>query len=69
MTNENRIKLTPCELECLRWFAAGKTRKEIAIITGWSIAAVNDRSKELRRKFDTVKIASAVYKAAKLDII
>ena len=42
--------LTPAECEALALLAEGHTAKSIAALTGRSVAAVNERLREARRK-------------------
>jgi LuxR family quorum-sensing system transcriptional regulator CciR len=50
----NAPHLSPRELDCLRWVAAGKQDPEIAIILGVGLATVRTYVAALRRKFDVV---------------
>lgn len=63
------VPLTPRELECLKWCAAGKTSWEIAQILYCSVAAVNFHFDNLRRKFRTTSRRQAVVKAIHYGLI
>lgn len=61
--------LSPRELECLRWTAAGKTYPEIAVILGLSEHTVRGYLKDVRLKLDAVSLAQAVGTAAVLGLV
>lgn len=61
--------VTPRELECLKWCAAGKTTKQIAQLTGSTEATVKFHFDNLRRKFETRSRAHAVVKATHLGLL
>lgn len=61
--------LTPRELECLNWSAAGKTSWEIAQILRCSEATVNFHLKNLRGKFNVTSRQQAVVKAIRMGIL
>jgi LuxR family transcriptional regulator, quorum-sensing system regulator LasR len=61
--------LTPREVECLRWAAAGKSSWEIAKILICSEAAINFHIGNVRRKMDVTTRREAVVKALRLGLI
>jgi LuxR family quorum-sensing transcriptional regulator LasR len=61
--------VTPRELECLNWSAAGKTSWEIAHILHCSEATVNFHFGNIRRKFNTLTRRQAVVKAINFGMI
>lgn len=67
--SENLPQLSPREMECLRWTAAGKSHTEIAIILNLSEHTVRGYLKEARVKLDSVSLAQAVSKASSLGLI
>lgn len=67
--SEKLPQLTPREIECLKWTAAGKAHTEIAIILNLSEHTVRSYLKEARIKLDSVTLAQAVSKAASLGLI
>lgn len=62
-------QLSPREIECLKWTAAGKTHTDIAIILNLSEHTIRGYLKDARRKLDCVSLAQAVSKAASLGLI
>ncbi len=66
---EDLPQLSPRELECLKWTAAGKAHSEIAIILNLSEHTVRGYLKEARLKLDSVTLAQAVSKASSLGLI
>ncbi|RXV65331.1 LuxR family transcriptional regulator [Burkholderia stabilis] len=65
----NIPKLTPRELECLKWTAHGKTTWEISRILDCSEDAVNFHIKNIRKKFEVPTRREAVIMAMHLGII
>jgi diguanylate cyclase (GGDEF)-like protein len=63
------IHLTPRELECLQWSAAGKSSWEIATILGVSESAVNFHMANIRGKFDVGSRRQAVVQAIRYGLI
>jgi LuxR family quorum-sensing transcriptional regulator LasR len=61
--------VTPSELECLKWCAAGKSSWETAQILGCTEAAVNFHFSNLRRKFQTSSRNQVVVKAVKMGLL
>ncbi len=61
--------LSPRELECLKWTAAGKAHTEIAIILNLSEHTVRSYLKEARLKLESVTLAQAVSKASAHGLI
>lgn len=66
---EDRPRLTPRELECLRWIALGKDTTEIATILSISPHTTRDYMKSVHYKLDCVSSAQAVTKAVKLGLL
>lgn len=66
---EQPVTLTPCELECLKWGATGKSSWEIGQILHCTEAAVNFHFANIRRKFNTGSRHQAVIKAIRMGII
>jgi DNA-binding CsgD family transcriptional regulator len=62
-------KLSPREIECLKWTAEGKSNTEIAIILSLSDHTVRGYLKDARIKLDCVSLAQAVSKASSLGLI
>ena len=60
---------SPRELETLRYLALGKTRDEIAIITGCSSETIKGRISDIRHKMDASNTTSAVARAYELGYI
>lgn len=63
------ISVTRCELECLKWCAAGKSSWEIGQILDCTEATVNFHFGNIRRKFNITSRRQAVVKAIKLGMI
>lgn len=61
--------LTPKELECLKWTAAGKSTWEISMILKCSQSAVNFHITNFRQKLDCPTRRDAVVKAIRYGII
>jgi DNA-binding CsgD family transcriptional regulator len=66
---QDRPRLTPRELECLRWIALGKGTPEIAVILQISQHTTRDYLKSVHYKLDCVTSAQAVTKAVKLGLL
>jgi len=62
-------KLTPRELECLRWTALGKSTWEISHILSCSEAVVNFHMKNIRAKFGVNSRRAAAVIATQLGLI
>jgi LuxR family quorum-sensing transcriptional regulator LasR len=67
-TAEN-LPVTPCELECLKWHAAGKSSWEIAKILHRSEATVNFHFSSLRRKFSVSSRQQVMVRAMRQGLI
>jgi LuxR family quorum-sensing transcriptional regulator LasR len=63
------VRLTPRELECLKWAMNGKSSWEIAQILRCSEAAVNFHMANIRRKFSVTTRQQAVVKALSLGLV
>jgi DNA-binding CsgD family transcriptional regulator len=61
--------LTPREIDCLNWTAAGKTSVEISDILSLSEHTVNHYLNRATKKLDTVNRTQAVAKALRMGII
>lgn len=66
---EETVPITRCELECLKWCAAGKSSWEIGKILGCTEATVNFHFGNIRCKFNTKSRWQAVVKAINLGLI
>lgn len=64
-----RTKVTPRELECLRWIMAGKSSWEIARILSCSEATINFHVANVKKKFDVLTRQQAVVRAIKEKLI
>ena len=62
-------RLSPRELECLKWTAAGKTYSEIATILALSEHTIRSYLKDARLKLDSVSLAQAVAKASNIGLV
>lgn len=62
-------RLSPREIECLKWTASGKAHTDIAIILNLSEHTVRGYLKDARTKLDCVTLAQAVSKASSLGLI
>lgn len=67
-TGERRAKLTPREIDCLRWCAFGKTAEEIAMIEALSVHTVRGYLKTAMSKLDSVSQAQAVARGLKFGL-
>lgn len=66
---ESAPVLTPNELECLKWCAAGKSSWEIARLLNCAEATVNFHFSNVRRKFKTSSRNHAVVKAIQMGLL
>lgn len=64
-----KVKLTPKEMETLRWAAMGKTAWEISRIQGRSEATVNFHLCNIRRKFGVNTLCAALMRAIELRVV
>jgi LuxR family transcriptional regulator, quorum-sensing system regulator LasR len=62
-------KLTPCETECLKWLALGKSTWEISKILDRSQATINYHIHNIKRKMDVHSRSAAMMMAVKLGLI
>lgn len=62
-------RLTPRELECLKWTAAGKTTWEISVILRCSQSVVNFHITNIRNKIGAGNRRDAIVKALRLGLI
>lgn len=63
-----RAKLSPREIECLRWCAFGKTAEDIAMIEGISVHTVRQHLRNGTLKLDSRTQAQAVARALKYGL-
>jgi LuxR family quorum-sensing transcriptional regulator LasR len=68
-STEESPSITPRELECIKWCAAGKSSWEIAKIFHRSESAVNLHFTNLRRKFSVSSRQQVVVKAMRSGLI
>lgn len=66
---DEMVTLSRCELECLKWCAAGKSSWDTSRLLNCSAAAVNFHFTNIRRKFRTPTRRQAVLKAIRLGIL
>jgi len=66
---QRQPRLTPREIDCLRWCSHGKTNWEIGRILGLSERTVEHYLSRANRKLGTATRAQAVARARKLDLI
>lgn len=62
-------QLTEREVECLYWAAHGKSSDETAIILKIKKSTVEDYRKHIKRKFDCITMAQAIYEGVKRGYI
>lgn len=63
------VKLTPRELECVKWSAYGKSTKEVAIELNISHRTVEAHLNSVKIKIGCNKIAHIIYLLAKKSLI
>jgi LuxR family transcriptional regulator len=63
------IRLSPRELECLRWAAGGKTAWEIGKILNRSVETVRLHLKNAKQKLGAANMAHAIAKAAQFGML
>jgi DNA-binding CsgD family transcriptional regulator len=61
--------ITNRQRECLRWIAAGKTRKDIAAILSISYETVREHLENALHRLDCATTAQAAVKAYRLGLI
>ena len=66
---QRQTRLTPRELDCLRWCSRGKTNWEISRILGLSERTVEHYLSRANRKLGTATRAQAVARALQLELI
>jgi DNA-binding CsgD family transcriptional regulator len=66
---QRRTRLTPREIECLRWCSRGKTNWEISRILGLSERTVEHYLSRANRKLGTANRTQAVAYAHKENLI
>lgn len=67
--NENIIKLTGQEIQCLHWASVGKTAEETSLILNISPYTVRQHLKYSIAKLNAANITNAVYKANLLHLL
>lgn len=67
--NNEKVHLTPRELECMKWAMNGKSSWEIGKILRCSEAAINFHMANIRRKFSVTTRQQAIVKAIGLGLI
>jgi DNA-binding CsgD family transcriptional regulator len=65
----SNVKLTPREVECLQWAAAGKTARDIATILSISQRVTRGHLDEARHKLNASNVAHAVGRAVSLGLV
>jgi LuxR family transcriptional regulator, activator of conjugal transfer of Ti plasmids len=68
-TGHPQARLTPREIECLRWAARGKSTFEIAMILSISRRTVVFHLENVKRKFDVATTRQAIVEGFRRDII
>jgi DNA-binding CsgD family transcriptional regulator len=63
------VKLSPREIDCLRWAGLGKTAAEIAQILGIGVRTTRFYLENARYKLGAINVTNAVAKAISLNII
>ena len=69
LPDEEMIKFTQRELECLRWSASGKSSWDIASLMSCTEAGINAHFSRIRNKLGTSTRRQAIVKAIRLGII
>ncbi|MBD9462529.1 helix-turn-helix transcriptional regulator [Pseudomonas sp. Pdm06] len=66
---ESTLKLSPREIEFLRWLALGKNYKEIGLIMNITERTVKFHAKQMTEKMECTNVKQAMFKAAQLNLI
>lgn len=66
---ETIVVLTPRELECIKWCAAGKSSWDIGELLNCSAATVNFHFSNIRHKFGTSTRREALVKAIRIGLV
>ncbi|WP_260957895.1 autoinducer binding domain-containing protein [Pseudomonas citri] len=66
---ENNLKLSPREIEFLRWLALGKNYKEIGLIMNITERTVKFHAKQMTEKLDCINVKQAMIKAIQLNFV
>jgi len=66
---EQDVKLSRKEIECLKWFSAGKTAFEISVIMNISERTVKFFLEGARTKLGTINSVQAVARATRIGLI
>jgi len=61
--------LTQKEVECIRWYALGKTAEDIALINGCSKKTIEKHFEIIKHKLNCVKLPQILKKALKVGIV
>ncbi|XVN15506.1 LuxR C-terminal-related transcriptional regulator [Pseudomonas corrugata] len=68
-TIESNLKLSPREIEFLRWLALGKNYKEIGLIMNITERTVKFHAKQMTEKMDCTNVKQAMIKAVQLNFV
>ncbi|SFY23671.1 LuxR family transcriptional regulator [Pseudomonas sp. NFACC49-2] len=66
---ESNLKLSPREIEFLRWLSLGKNYKEIGLIMSITERTVKFHAKQMTEKMDCVNVKQAMSKAVQLNLV
>ncbi|MDR6959549.1 DNA-binding CsgD family transcriptional regulator [Pseudomonas brassicacearum] len=66
---ESNLKLSPREIEFLRWLALGKNYKEIGLIMNITERTVKFHAKQMTEKLDCTNVKQAMFKAVQLNLV
>ncbi|NUT67961.1 LuxR family transcriptional regulator [Pseudomonas corrugata] len=67
--SESNLKLSPREIEFLRWLALGKNYKEIGLIMNITERTVKFHAKQMTEKMDCTNVKQAMIKAVQLNFV
>ncbi|WP_238962885.1 LuxR family transcriptional regulator [Pseudomonas sp. AF32] len=68
-TVESNLRLSPREIEFLRWLALGKNYKEIGLIMNITERTVKFHAKQMTEKMDCINVKQAMIKAVQLNLV
>ncbi|MCP2072962.1 UNVERIFIED_ORG: DNA-binding CsgD family transcriptional regulator [Pseudomonas lini] len=68
-SNEINLKLSPREIEFLRWLVLGKNYKEIGLIMNITERTVKFHAKQMTEKLDCINVKQAMFKAVHLNLV
>ncbi|WP_210644710.1 MULTISPECIES: LuxR family transcriptional regulator [unclassified Pseudomonas] len=66
---ESNLKLSPREIEFLRWLSLGKNYKEIGLIMNITERTVKFHAKQMTEKLDCINVKQAMFKAVHLNLV